>query len=112
MDIRSEKTTARSCRQTKTLHFIIVVEKVNVSGSQTVASHKLLVSRWSLVLNVAGQHALQAHADALDVLDWTPALVAEEIEADDAIRVDVGVYRYRAVVFLLEHHFRRLCPNN
>lgn len=46
----------------------------------------------SLVLRVAGQHALQAHADALDVLHRTPAGGAEEVEADDAVAVDVWMH--------------------
>jgi hypothetical protein len=99
----------------QTLHeldLVIVVVEVDVPRSQSVALHELLVSGWSLILHVAGQHALQAHADALDVLDRAPALVTEEIETDDSVRIDVGVYRYGAVGFLLEDHFRRLWSKN
>lgn len=89
-----------------------MVVEVDVSGSQPVALHEVLVSRWSLVLDVAGQHALQAHADALDVLDRTPTLMTEEIEADDAVRVYVGVHWYGAVVFLLEYHLGGFCSES
>lgn len=97
------------CQTWQELDLIIMVVEVDVPRSQPVASHKLLVSGGALILDVAGQHALQAHAYALNVLDGTPALMTEEIETDDAVRVDVGVYWYGAVGFLLEHDFGRLC---
>jgi hypothetical protein len=56
-----------------------------------VQPHKILVPRGPLVLRVARQHALQAHAYALDVLHGRPAGRAEEVETDDAVAVDVGV---------------------
>jgi len=56
-----------------------------------IQPHEILVPRGALVLRVARQHALQAHAHALDVLHGRPAGRAEEVEADDAVAVDVGV---------------------
>lgn len=86
-----------------------MVVEVNVPGPQTVALDEVCVSRRSFVLGVAGQHTLQAHANSLDALDWAPALLAEEVEADDAVRVDMGVDRYGTVVLFLEDHFGGLC---
>lgn len=62
-----------------------MIVEIDVSGSPSIAGHELRISFRTLVLGVAGQHALQGHAYALDVLDGAPALGAEEIEADDAV---------------------------
>jgi hypothetical protein len=59
------------------LHGVIMVVEVDVSRAKPVSSHKLVVARWSLVFGVARQHALNAHAYALDVLDRAPTLGAE-----------------------------------
>ena len=69
-----------------------MVEKVNVFRPQAVGFHKLLVPWRPLVLGVAREHALQAHANALNILYWAPALLAEEVQADDAVAVDVRVH--------------------
>jgi hypothetical protein len=79
------------------LHGVIVVEKVNVFRPQAVAAYKLLVPWRSLILSVAREHALQAHAHALDILHGAPPLLAEEVEADDAVGVYVWVDGDRAV---------------
>jgi len=67
------------------LNGVIVIIKIDVSWSSPVAGYELRISFRTLILGVTGQHALQGHAYALDVLYWTPALCAEQIEADDAI---------------------------
>jgi len=54
----------------------IVVVEIDVSGALSVASYKLLIAGGPLVLGVSRQHALEAHADALHVLHWTPSLLA------------------------------------
>jgi len=54
--------------------------------------HHILVPDGALVLRVPRQHALHAHADALHVLDGAPAGAAEQVEADDAVAVDVRVH--------------------
>lgn len=74
----------------------VVVEELNVAWPQLVAPHEVLVARGSLVLVVACKHALDAHADALRALHGAPALRSEEVEANDAVGVDVRVYRNRA----------------
>lgn len=86
----------------------VVVIEVDVLGTQAVPPHKFLVAGRPLVLSVTRQHALDAHAHTLDVLDGTPALLAEKVEADDAVGVDVRVHRDGAVVQLREDNFGRL----
>lgn len=76
---------------------IVVVIEVDVPGPQPIALHEFIVARRSLILRVASQHALQAHTNALDVLYGTPALLTKQIEAYDAIRVDVRMYWYGSV---------------
>jgi hypothetical protein len=80
-----------------TLHVIIVVVEVDIPRSEAVRAYKVLVARRPLVLGVARQHALQAHADALDVLNGAPPLLAKQVETYDAIRVYVRVNRDRSV---------------
>ena len=84
-------------RHGTSLHGVIVVEKVNVFRPQAVGFHKLLVPWRPLVLGVPREHALQAHADALNILYWAPALLTEEVQADDAVGVYVWVDRNRSV---------------
>jgi hypothetical protein len=62
-----------------------MVVKLDVLWSLAVHADEIFVSRRPLVLGIAGKHALQAHADALNVLHWTPSLLAEEVKADDAV---------------------------
>ena len=73
------------------LNPIILINKPDIPRPLRVPPHKLLVSRRPLRLLIPRQHALNTHAHALDVLHRAPALVAEEIEADDAVAVDVGM---------------------
>lgn len=84
-----------------------MVVEINVLWPQSVAPDKLLVSRRSLVLAVARQHALEAHAHALDVLHRTPALRSQKVKTYDAIGVDVRVDGNRTVVFLDKSHLWR-----
>lgn len=86
-----------------------MVVELNVPGPLPVCADELLVAGGPLVLGVARQHALQAHAHALDVLDGAPALLAEEVEADDAVGVDVRVHRDGPVGGLDEGHLGGLC---
>lgn len=85
-----------------------MVVEVDVSWPQAVSSHELLIARRSLVFGVACQHALDAHADALNILYRAPSLTTQKVEADDAIRIDVRVHRYRSVVQLYKGDLRRL----
>lgn len=85
-----------------------MIVKINVLRPQLIGTDKVLVTRRPLVLCVSRQHALDRHADALDVLYGTPALVSEQVQANDAVAVDVRVHGYRAVGRLVEGDFRRL----
>ena len=68
-----------------------MVVEINVFRTESIGAYKLIISGWALVLRITRQHALDAHADALDVLYGAPSLLAKEVEADDAVRVDVRV---------------------
>lgn len=76
---------------------VIVVVKVNVAWPLPIAPYKLIITWRSLVLRVAGQHALNTHADCFHVLHRAPALGAEQVETDDAVGVDVRMDRDRSV---------------
>lgn len=69
----------------------ILIDEPDISGPLRVSADKLLVAGGTLVLGVARQHALDAHADALNIVDGAPALGAQQIETDDAVGVDVRV---------------------
>lgn len=75
------------------LNVVVMIIERNVPWSPPIRSHKFFVARWSLVLGVLCQHALDAHADALDGLYGGPASGSEKIETDDAITVDMRVDR-------------------
>ena len=85
-----------------------MVVELDVLWSLAVRADEVFVSRRPLVLGVAGEHTLQTHADALNVLHWAPPLLAEKIKADDAVRVNMGVHRNRAIRKLDEDNFGRL----
>ncbi len=93
------------------LYLVVVVVKVNIARPLPVVAHKVSVAWRPLVLRVAGQHALEAHAHALDVLHGAPSLRTQQIEADDAIRVYVRMDRDRPVGQLEEDDLWRLCTS-
>ncbi len=70
-----------------------MVVELDVPWAQPVASHKFFVTRRTLVLGVTGQHALDAHADTLHILDGTPSLLTEEVKTDEAVCIDMWVHR-------------------
>lgn len=86
-----------------------MVIKIDVPWPSSIVQHKTLVSFWPLVLAVPSQHALYAHADALHVLYRAPALGTQEVEADDAIRVDVGVHWDRTICGVHEGYLWGFC---
>lgn len=69
-----------------------MIQEFYISRSLSVDTHKLCIARRSLVLAVAGKHALYAHADALGALDGAPSLISQEVEAYDSVRVDVRMH--------------------
>lgn len=78
------------------LYVIILVYERDIPNTTAIIRHELTVTRRPLILRVSCQHTLDAHADALDCLHGGPAGGAEQIEADDAVAVDVGVHWDRA----------------
>lgn len=86
-----------------------MVVEVDVSRAQAVLSYEVLVSRRSLALCVPSEHALNGHANALHILHRAPSLRSKQVKADDAIRVDMGVHRYRAIVQLDKCHLGGFC---
>lgn len=91
------------------LHLVIVVVKLDVFWPQPVVPDEFSIPRWPLVFGIAGQHALQAHAYALDVLNRTPASGTEQVQTDDAVGVDVRVDRNRPIRQMDEYDLRRFC---
>lgn len=84
--------------------------KPNILRPGPIIFHKELIPLGPLVAAVARQHALQAHAHALDVLHGAPARLVQQIKADDAVAVHVRVHRDRPrrVGEWDERHLRRL----
>lgn len=83
-------------------------DETYVPWSLRVVPDKVLVSRWSLLLGVAREHTLETDAHALYVMHWTPPLSVEEVEADDAVRIDVRMPRYGVRLVFHEDYFRSL----
>jgi hypothetical protein len=50
------------------LNSIVMVVEVDVSWPSAIVRHKVFITLWSLVLDISCQHALKAHANALDIL--------------------------------------------
>ena len=80
----------------RNLYVVILVDKVDVTDTTAVGGNEFLVASGSLITIVGGKHALKAHADALDCLYWRPTGGTQEVKADNAIAVDVGMHRDRA----------------
>jgi hypothetical protein len=99
----------RPASETPKLNVIVMVIEIDVLGSLSVAPDKLFVARRPFVLAVARQHALDAHAHALDVLHGAPALRAEKVETYDAIGVDVWMHGNWSVVLLDKGDFWWFC---
>jgi hypothetical protein len=88
---------------------IVMKDEVDITRPLGVVPHKVVITLWSLLLGVARKHALQAYAYALDVVDRRPALTVEQVETNDAVRVDVRVPRDWVGVVARECDFRWLC---
>ena len=83
--------------------------EIDIPRPLPVHAHKVLVPRWSLVLIITRQHALKAHADALDVVHRAPAGLVEEVQADDAVGVHVRVHGDRVRGVGCEGDFGGFC---
>ncbi|RFU36111.1 hypothetical protein B7463_g287, partial [Scytalidium lignicola] len=66
-----------------------MIIEINIPWPSSIVQHETLIALWSFILAIPGQHALYTHADAFDVLHWTPTLSSQEIETNDAVGVDM-----------------------
>jgi hypothetical protein len=90
---------------------MIVEQEVDIPWPLSIASHECFVSRRPLILRIACQHTLQTHTHALYIVHRAPALFVEQIEADDAVGVDVRMHGDRVGNVLDEHAFWGFCMN-
>ena len=79
--------------------------KANIPRPLRIIPDEVLIALRPLLLGVTRQHTLQAHTDALDVVDGGPAGAVEQVEADDAVGVDVWVPGYRVGFVAEEDYF-------
>ena len=91
------------------LDSVVVVIELHVPRTQAVASDELFVPGRALVLCIASEHALNTHADALYILNRTPALSTKEIQTYDAICVDMRMHWDWSIGKLDESDLRRFC---
>ena len=87
---------------------LIMKDKINISRPLSVVPDKVLISLWPLLLRVARQHTLKTDTYAFDVVDWGPAGAVEQVEADDAVGVDVWVPGYGVGFVAQEDYFGSL----
>lgn len=64
---------------------VVMKQKLNVPRPKPVSLDKFFIPRRTLILGVAGQHALYAHADALCALYRTPPLAIKQVETYNAV---------------------------
>lgn len=86
-----------------------MVVEFNVFRPCFVGADEIGVAFGAVVLGVARKHALDAHTHALDILYGTPTRAAQEIQADDAVGVDVRMHGYRAALLLNEDNLGGFC---
>jgi hypothetical protein len=80
-------------------------DKINISRPLLVILDKLVIPLGPLLLGITRQHTLQAHTHALDIVDRGPSGAVEQVEADDAVGVDVRVPGYGMCFCFLEDDF-------
>ena len=83
--------------------------KVNIPWPLRIIFDKVLVPLRPLPPCIACKHALQTDAHAFNALYWRPALSVEEIETDNAVRVDMRMPGYWVLAVFQENYFGRLC---
>jgi len=83
-------------------------DEADIPRPLLVVPYKVLISRWSLLLRIAGKHTLQAYTYTLYVMNRRPARTVEQVEANDAIGVDVRVPRDGMSFVAKEHYFGSL----
>lgn len=61
------------------LYSRILINEPNIPWPLGIPLYKLLIPRWSLVLGIPRQHALDAHADTFHILHRAPSLFAQQV---------------------------------
>jgi hypothetical protein len=79
--------------------------KTDIPRPLSIISDKVLIPLRSLLLGVAREHALQAYTHAFNIVDGGPTGAVKQVEADDAVGVDVWVPGYGAGFGAEEDYF-------
>lgn len=82
--------------------------KRNIPRPLRIIPHKILISNRPLLLRITRQHALQTHTYALNIVNGRPTAAVQQVEADDAVGVDVRVVGDRVHGVADEGDFGRL----
>jgi hypothetical protein len=88
-------------------HPVVMEQEIDIPRSPPITPHKLGIIRRSLILVIPSQHALQANAHTFDIMHGTPSLLVEQIQTDDAVRVDVWVHGNLVCGVVNKYHLRR-----
>lgn len=86
-------------------NFFIMKHEVDIPRPLRIIPDEILIALRPLLLRVTCQHTLQANTHAFDVVDRGPAGAVEQVEADDAVGVDVRVPGYRVGFVAEEDYF-------
>ena len=68
--------------------------KANIPRPLGIIPHEILIALRPLLLRITRKHTLQTDTHTLDVVNRRPTGTVEQIEADDAVGVDVRVPGY------------------
>jgi len=68
-----------------------MIQEIDIPRPLPIRPDKLGVPRRPFGLGITREHALDRNANALDVVHGAPALGVEQVEADDAVAIDVRV---------------------
>ena len=68
--------------------------KINIPRPLLVVAHEVIVARRTFFGGITREHALQAHTYAFHIVNGGPSRAIEEVEANDAVGVDVRVPGY------------------
>jgi hypothetical protein len=71
-----------------------VKNKTDIPRPLSIIPDKVFVPLRPFLLGITREHALQAYTHAFDIVDRGPTGAVEQVEADDAVRVDVRVPGY------------------
>jgi hypothetical protein len=94
--LRDRGARERSVKKLLLLDIVVVIKEVDVPYSPSVVADKLSVALRTLISGIRRQHALYTHADTLHRLHRRPARGTEQVEANDAVAVDMGVHWNRS----------------